>query len=78
MLTFKVVNHALCVGNIELLGVSSASMFQIGDTDNVSLYSVFDTPPESVIVGPIAPLPEPESGSEAIGESTVFNDFNGG
>nr|WP_307202347.1 hypothetical protein [Paenibacillus harenae] len=61
---FKVVNHALTVGQIEILGVSSASMFQIGDTDYVTLNSMFDTPPESVIVGPVAPLPLPGGGQE--------------
>nr|WP_307468574.1 hypothetical protein [Paenibacillus harenae] len=61
---FKVVNHALTVGQIEILGVSSASMFQIGDTDYVTLNSMFDTPPESVIVGPMAPLPLPGGGQE--------------
>ncbi|MGO4542082.1 hypothetical protein AB4Z33_25490 [Paenibacillus sp. 2TAB19] len=61
---FKVVNHALTVGQIEILGVSSASMFQIGDTDYVTLNSMFDTPPESVIVGPVAPLPLPEGAQE--------------
>ncbi|WP_176707852.1 MULTISPECIES: spore gernimation protein GerPD [Bacillales] len=65
---FKVVNHLLCVGQIEILGVSSASMLQVGDTDTVSLYSMFDTPPESVIVGPLAPFPLPGQSSEAIGE----------
>ncbi|MBD2869521.1 spore gernimation protein GerPD [Paenibacillus sp. IB182493] len=67
---FKVVNHKLSVGHIEMLGVSSASMVQVGDTDNVSLYSMFDTPPESVIVGPLAPFPLPESASEALVEGT--------
>ncbi|MDQ0058327.1 hypothetical protein [Paenibacillus harenae] len=64
MIQFKVVNHALTVGQIEILGVSSASMFQIGDTDYVTLNSMFDTPPESVIVGPMAPLPLPGGGQE--------------
>ncbi|MDQ0111672.1 hypothetical protein [Paenibacillus harenae] len=64
MIQFKVVNHALTVGQIEILGVSSASMFQIGDTDYVTLNSMFDTPPESVIVGPVAPLPLPGGGQE--------------
>jgi len=59
MMHFHVVNHNLSVGNIEVLGVSSSAYFQIGDTDYVALYSMFDTPPESVIVGPGAPLPEP-------------------
>nr|WP_245600074.1 hypothetical protein [Paenibacillus harenae] len=82
---FKVVNHVLSVGHIEILGVSSASMLQIGDTDNVSLYSMFDTPPESVIVGPMAPFPQPGSASEMTGESlvetevgdTTFEEING-
>nr|WP_169082248.1 spore gernimation protein GerPD [Paenibacillus sp. PL91]MBC9198564.1 spore gernimation protein GerPD [Paenibacillus sp. PL91] len=61
---FKVINHNLNVGKIEILGVSSASMMQVGDTDTVSLYSVFDTPPESVIVGPSVPLPLPDTVDE--------------
>ncbi|WP_442956448.1 hypothetical protein [Paenibacillus sp. YIM B09110] len=64
MIQFKVVNHALTVGQIEILGVSSASMFQIGDSDYVTLNSMFDTPPESVIVGPVAPLPLPVGAQE--------------
>lgn len=64
MIRFNVVNHSLTVGQIDILGVSSASMFQIGDTDQVSLYSMFDTPPESVIVGPVAPLPLPDDAEE--------------
>jgi spore germination protein PD len=31
----------------------------LGDTESLTLYSYFDTPPESVIVGPLAPLPAP-------------------
>ena len=61
MFQFKVVNHSLAVGCIELLGVSAASLLQVGDTNQVALYSVFDTPPEAVIVGPLAPFPEPGS-----------------
>lgn len=60
MIYFKVINHQLCVGQIEILGVSSSSMLQIGDTANVALYAMFDTPPESVIIGPMAPFPLPE------------------
>jgi spore germination protein PD len=52
-------------------------MLQIGDTDNVALYSMFDTPPESVIVGPVAPFPQPGSASEATGESLVETDEEG-
>ncbi|MGM0880604.1 MAG: hypothetical protein ACQEXQ_06110 [Bacillota bacterium] len=74
MIHFQVINHALTVGHIELLGVSSASMLQVGDTDNVSLYSMFDTPPESVIVGPMAPFPLPDDASEAQGEPSAEGD----
>lgn len=74
MIQFQVVNHCLTVGQIDVLGVSSASMLQVGDNDYVALYSMFDTPPESVIVGPLVPLPEPEGASQAIGESLVTSD----
>lgn len=70
MIDFKVVNHCLSVGQIEILGFSSASLLQVGDTDQVALYSMFDTPPESVIVGPLAPFPLPEGSSSAQGEGT--------
>ena len=73
MIHFHVTNHALAVGQIEILGVSSASMLQVGDTDKVILYSMFDTPPESVIVGPLAPVPTPEGADDAIGESNVHD-----
>ncbi|REE88688.1 spore germination protein PD [Paenibacillus taihuensis] len=68
----NVVNHVLAVGSIQLTGVASASMLQIGDTEQISLVSMFDTPPESVIVGPMAPLEEPEDFIRAEGEADVF------
>jgi len=40
--------------------VSSSSALLLGDTESITLYSYFDTPPESVIVSPLAPLPLPE------------------
>lgn len=73
MINFKVINHCLSVGEIELLGVSSAAMLQVGDTDHVALYSMFDTPPESVIVGPLAPFPQPDSAASALGERVADN-----
>lgn len=66
MIHFHVTNHSLSVGQIEVLGVSSASMLQVGDTDCVTLYSMFDTPPESIVVGSLAPFPSPDAGSTAI------------
>lgn len=65
MIRFEVHNHVLSVGEIEILGVSAASLLQVGDTDYITLYSMFDTPPESVIVGPIAPFPQPEGAESA-------------
>lgn len=76
MIHFTVINHSVSVGQIEILGVSSASMLQVGDTNDVALYSMFDTPPESVIVSPFAPMPVPEGASRAIGESLVTSERN--
>ena len=68
MIQFHVVNHALCVGGIQMTAVASASMVQIGDAEQINLYSMFDTPPESLIVGPLAPLSPPEDAGQAEGE----------
>ena len=54
---FHVENKEVCVGDIRIVGVASASVFLIGDTEAITLSSMFDTPPESVIVGPLVPLP---------------------
>ncbi len=52
-----VVNGPIHVGSIRILGISSSASMLLGDTESIRLYSFFDTPPESVIVGPLAPLP---------------------
>ncbi|MDR6554339.1 spore gernimation protein GerPD [Paenibacillus qinlingensis] len=57
MFQLHVENKQLCVGDIRIVGVSSASVFLIGDTEVISLSSMFDTPPESVIISPFVPLP---------------------
>lgn len=49
---YYVVNRGLSVGNIKITGVASSSLVLIGDADTIALASVFDTPPESFIVGP--------------------------
>ena len=59
-MNFTVVNRGFDVGNINITAVSSSSVFLIGDTECISLSSIFDTPPESLIVGPFVPL-APES-----------------
>jgi hypothetical protein len=70
---FYVVNQGLQVGSIEVLGVASSSMLQVGDNDTVSLYAMFDTPPESIIVGQLVSLQLPEGAEEAVGEPRMRN-----
>ncbi|MFN2747047.1 MULTISPECIES: hypothetical protein [Bacillus] len=56
-MNFTVVNRDFDVGNIHITAVSSSSVFLVGDTECISLSSIFDTPPESLIIGPFRPLP---------------------
>ncbi|UTR10082.1 spore gernimation protein GerPD [Evansella sp. LMS18] len=55
-MNFTVVNHHLSVNSVRVIGVSSSSLFMVGDSDCINLSSVFDTPPESLIIGPFVPL----------------------
>jgi spore germination protein PD len=56
-MNFTVINHNISVGKIEIPGgVAAASIFLVGDADTISLSSAFDTPPESLIIGPFVPL----------------------
>ncbi|WP_163583373.1 spore gernimation protein GerPD [Gracilibacillus saliphilus] len=48
---YTVNNWNLGVGNISVVGVSSSSLFIVGDSHEIELSSLFDTPPESFIVG---------------------------
>nr|WP_246627925.1 spore gernimation protein GerPD [Paenibacillus oenotherae] len=48
-----------------MTAIASASMLQVGDSEQITLYSMFDTPPESVIVGPLVPLGIPEGEGES-------------
>lgn len=57
MLNLHVENKQLFVGDVRIVGVASSSIFLIGDTEVISLSSMFDTPPESVIISPFVPLP---------------------
>ncbi|MFB9330618.1 hypothetical protein ACFFSY_32135 [Paenibacillus aurantiacus] len=70
-MNLNVINHSLYVGSIEMTAVASSSVFQIGDTEQYSLHSMFDTPPESLVVGPLVPLGPPEGADQAEGESSV-------
>ncbi|HZG70059.1 MAG TPA: spore gernimation protein GerPD [Chondromyces sp.] len=51
-MNLQVINRELSIGHIESLGVTSSSLFLIGDANEIVLNSIFDTPPESLIVGP--------------------------
>lgn len=55
-MNFEVYNRELHVETIRILGVSSASLVMIGDTQTIQLASTFDTPAESLIIGPFVPL----------------------
>ncbi len=48
---YEVHNWNLGVGNISIDAVASSSLFIVGDSYEINLASLFDTPPESYIVG---------------------------
>ncbi len=52
----NVVNECLQVGWIRIMGVGSSSVVLIGDTETIISASAFDTPPESLIIGPLIPF----------------------
>jgi spore germination protein PD len=56
MMNLQVINRELSVGSIDIEGVASASLVLIGDADVIQLASAFDTPPESLLIGPFVPL----------------------
>lgn len=53
---FQNYNKELSVGSIRIIGVSSSSLLLVGDAQTIQLASAFDTPPESLIIGPFVPL----------------------
>ncbi|WP_080847386.1 spore gernimation protein GerPD [Cytobacillus gottheilii] len=53
---FQVYNRDINVGNIRVIGVSSSSILMVGDAETIQLASTFDTPAESLIIGPFVPL----------------------
>ncbi|MBD1380619.1 spore gernimation protein GerPD [Metabacillus arenae] len=55
-MNFTVVNKELNIGGIRVFGVSSSSVFIVGDAQTITQSSIFDTPPESLIIGPFVPL----------------------
>jgi spore germination protein PD len=55
-MNYTVVNKEISIGDIRIIGVTSSSIFLIGDAEVITLSSIFDTPPESLIIGPLVPL----------------------
>lgn len=53
---FEVYNRDICVDSIRVIGVASSSLLMIGDTQTIQLATTFDTPAESLIIGPFVPL----------------------
>lgn len=51
-------NYGLHIGHIHVTGVASSGVFLIGDSKTIRSQSYFDTPPESLIIGPFAPVQE--------------------
>nr|WP_255639875.1 spore gernimation protein GerPD [Pseudalkalibacillus hwajinpoensis] len=47
----------MSVGHIDVTAVASSSVFLVGDTESIVCSSIFDTPPESLIISrPFVPL----------------------
>lgn len=53
---FQIYNRDICVANIDVGGVSTSSLLMVGDAQTIQLASTFDTPAESLIIGPFVPL----------------------
>lgn len=55
-MNFEVYNRELIVETIRVIGVASSSLVMVGDAETIQLASTFDTPAESLIIGPFVPL----------------------
>ncbi|MCA0172406.1 spore gernimation protein GerPD [Bacillus sp. RAR_GA_16] len=56
-MNYTVINRGLSVGHIEVTAVASSSVLLVGDTESIVCSSIFDTPPESLIISrPFVPL----------------------
>jgi len=51
-MNFTVINKNLNVNSINIIGVATASVVLIDDAEQIGMASLFDTPPESLIIGP--------------------------
>ncbi|MGD6817719.1 spore gernimation protein GerPD [Metabacillus sp. 84] len=55
-MNFTVVNKDINVVFCRVAAVATSSVFLIGDANSIAGSAVFDTPPESLIIGPFVPL----------------------
>ncbi|MGD6801549.1 spore gernimation protein GerPD [Rossellomorea vietnamensis] len=55
-MNLQVINRELCVNSLNIEAVASSSLLLIGDANIIQLASTFDTPAESLIIGPFVPL----------------------
>lgn len=55
-MNLQVINRELCVNSLNIDAVASSSLLLIGDANIIQLASTFDTPAESLIIGPFVPL----------------------
>ncbi|RNB91167.1 spore gernimation protein GerPD [Brevibacillus fluminis] len=58
---YTVINGCLSIGTVKCTEIATSSILRIGDSQCIQLGSIFETPPESLIVGVTTPLvPEVE------------------
>lgn len=55
-MNMKVTNKKIDIGDLSFGGVSQSSIVLIGDTDVLSCFTIFDTPPHTLIYSPQVPL----------------------
>ncbi|MCL6606345.1 MAG: spore gernimation protein GerPD [Paenibacillus sp.] len=56
---YNVINGELMVTTIKMTYVSTSSIIMVGDIKTIALLSVFEGPPEQVIVGVTLPVLPP-------------------
>lgn len=60
-MNYHVIKGELCVGKVNIFVIDTASTLFIGDTETVSLSCIYETPPESLILGVTIPLAPAQS-----------------
>lgn len=58
---YTVINGSISIGTIKCNDIATAALLRIGDSRCIQLSNIFETPPESLIVGVTTPfVPEVE------------------